>query len=285
MPGGFDVLLDDVEDLAEDLAKFTVADAPASCRDDGSDDDDDGGGDGRPGRSSGGADIGSGRASTSAPPERPLTSDPPEVILLDDPEKCADAMRALIAAGEPCAVDFEGIALSRTGALCLAQVAPPNGPVYLVDVARMGADAFKTGALGALLEAKHLLKLVFDCRGDADALFHQFGVRMRGVFDVQVAFCVKKDKDHKGKRSAYLMGLRKALKECPGLDDETRAALDEVKSKGARLFAPELGGNYEAWTARPMHPDLVTYAGKFFFRIFVRAIRLTSCFVCQQRRM
>ena len=42
MPGGFDVLLDDVEDLAEDLAKFTVADAPASCRDDGSDDDDDG---------------------------------------------------------------------------------------------------------------------------------------------------------------------------------------------------------------------------------------------------
>jgi len=41
MPGGFDVLLDDVEDLAEDLAKFTVADAPASCRDDGSDDDDD----------------------------------------------------------------------------------------------------------------------------------------------------------------------------------------------------------------------------------------------------
>ena len=285
MPGGFDVLLDDVEDLAEDLAKFTVADAPASCRDDGSDDDDDGDGDGRPGRSSGGADIGSGRASTSALPERPLTSDPPEVILLDDPEKCADAMRALIAAGEPCAVDFEGIALSRTGALCLAQVAPPNGPVYLVDVARMGADAFKTGALGALLEAKSLLKLVFDCRGDADALFHQFGVRMRGVFDVQVAFCVKKDKDHKGKRSAYLMGLRKALKECPGLDDETRAALDEVKAKGAQLFAPELGGAYEAWTARPMHPDLVTYAGKFFFRIFVRAIRLTSCFVCQQRRM
>jgi exonuclease 3'-5' domain-containing protein 1 len=215
MPGGFDVLLDDVEDLAEDLAKFTVADAPASCRDDGSDDDDDDG-EGRPGRSSGGADIGSGRASTSAPPERPLTSDPPEVILLDDPEKCADAMRALIAAGEPCAVDFEGIALSRTGALCLAQVAPPNGPVYLVDVARMGADAFKTGALGALLEAKHLLKLVFDCRGDADALFHQFGVRMRGVFDVQVAFCVKKDKDHKGEAVRLPHGPPQGAQGVPG---------------------------------------------------------------------
>ena len=74
------------------------------------------------------------------------------------------------------------------------------------------------------------------------------------------------------------MGLRKALKECPGLDYETRAALDAVKSKGAQLFAPELGGAYEAWTARPMHPDLVTYAGKFIF-IFARAIGLTSCFV------
>jgi exonuclease 3'-5' domain-containing protein 1 len=61
------------------------------------------------------------------------------------------------------------------------------------------------------------------------------------------------------------MGLRKALKECPGFDYETRAAPDAVKSKSAQLFAPELGGAYEAWTARPMHPDLVTYAGKFIF--------------------
>ena len=91
-------------------------------------------------------------------------------------------------------------------------------------------------------------------------LHHQFGVRMRGVFDVQVAFCLKKDKDHGGKRGAYLMGLRKALKECPGLDDEARHELDRVKSAGASLFAPELGGSVRRLTKRPMYPDLIKYA-------------------------
>jgi len=46
MSGGFAVLLDDVEDLAQDLARFALADAPASCSDrdaSGSDDDDDDG--------------------------------------------------------------------------------------------------------------------------------------------------------------------------------------------------------------------------------------------------
>ena len=45
MSGGFAVLLDDVEDLAQDLARFALADAPASCSDrdaSGSDGDDDG---------------------------------------------------------------------------------------------------------------------------------------------------------------------------------------------------------------------------------------------------
>ena len=97
MSGGFAVLLDDVEDLAQDLARFALADAPASCSDrdaSGSDDDDDGRLRQR------GADIVRVASSTVAPPERPLTSTPPRVILLDDPVSCADAMRELIARGD-----------------------------------------------------------------------------------------------------------------------------------------------------------------------------------------
>ena len=95
MSGGFAVLFDDVEDLAQDLARFALADAPASCSDrdaSGSDGDD------RPPRPRG-ADIVRVAPSTVAPPERPLTSTPPRVILLDDPGSCADAMRELIARG------------------------------------------------------------------------------------------------------------------------------------------------------------------------------------------
>jgi exonuclease 3'-5' domain-containing protein 1 len=69
-----------------------------------------------------------------------------------------------------------GIALSRTGKLCLAQVAPSGGPVYLVDVTALGHDAFGPGRFGELLESTKVLKLIFDCRGDSDALYHQYGV-------------------------------------------------------------------------------------------------------------
>ena len=139
------------------------------------------------------------------------------VVLLDDHRSCARAMSELIERKEPVAVDFEGIALSRTGKLCLAQVAPKGGPVYLVDVTALGSDAFGAGRLGELLESTAVLKLIFDCRGDSDALYHQYGVRMRHLYDVQVVYCLKGDQDtNAGRRGRYLLGLRKALADCPG---------------------------------------------------------------------
>ena len=174
-----------------------------------------------------------------------------ESVLLDDPAITARVMGELIERKEPVAVDFEGIALSRTGKLCLAQVAPKDGPVYLVDVTAMGRDAFGPGRFGELLESEAVLKLIFDCRGDSDALYHQYDVRMRHLYDVQVVYCIKNDQDtNAGRRGRYLLGLRKALADCPGLDHEAREALDVIKAEGTKLFAPELGGSYAVWEQR-----------------------------------
>ena len=49
----------------------------------------------------------------------------------------------------------------------------------------LGSAAF-TGGLKKLLESEHLLKVTFDCRADSDALWHQYGVRLTNVLDVQV---------------------------------------------------------------------------------------------------
>ena len=49
----------------------------------------------------------------------------------------------------------------------------------------MGARAFEEGRLRELLESTRVLKLVFDCRGDSDALYHQRSVKLRNVYDVQ----------------------------------------------------------------------------------------------------
>ena len=204
-----------------------------------------------------------GRETSSPEDAAPPTVPPglvPDVLFLDDPRACADALGPLIDRAEPVAVDFEGVALSRTGKLCLAQVAPASGPVLLLDISVMGAAAFARGRLRELLEHPTLLKLIFDCRNDSDALRHQFGVRLRAVYDVQVVYCLKRDQDDGGRRGAFLCGLQRALGDCPGLGLDARAALDEVKNAGKRLFAPEAGGGYDAWEQRPMHPDLLAYA-------------------------
>ena len=73
------------------------------------------------------------------------------------------------------AVDFEGVALSRTGSLCIVQVAPADGPVILFDIVEMQRAAFDEGGLADLIQSEHVLKLWFDCRSDADALVHLYG--------------------------------------------------------------------------------------------------------------
>lgn len=148
-------------------------------------------------------------------------------------------MGALIDRAEPVAVDFEGIALSREGRLCLAQLvsADDSEPVYLVDVVALGADAFGVGRLGELLSSETLVKLVFDCRSDREALRHQFGVALNQVYDIQVVYCMRCD-EVAGHRVGRLRGLRAALGDCPGLDSEARRKLEE----GRRLEDVHRGG-------------------------------------------
>lgn len=86
------------------------------------------------------------------------------------------------------AVDLEGIDLSRDGKLCIAQVGLTSDPeiVFIFDVIALGRDLFTHG-LKEILESAAIIKLVYDIRCDSDALFHQFGVTPKPVFDVQVS--------------------------------------------------------------------------------------------------
>lgn len=55
--------------------------------------------------------------------------------------------------------------------------------VYLIDVAVLGTLAFSQG-LREVLQSETVPKLFFDCRRDSDALFHQFQVRLAGMWSV-----------------------------------------------------------------------------------------------------
>ena len=85
------------------------------------------------------------------------------------------------------AVDLEGEQLGRTGPICILTVGRKDGSAYLFDIVTLGVAAFENGGLRALLEDARVMKLMYDGRSDADALFHQFnGVRIRGAADLQV---------------------------------------------------------------------------------------------------
>ncbi|XP_042357423.1 piRNA biogenesis protein EXD1 [Plectropomus leopardus] len=82
-------------------------------------------------------------------------------------------------------VGADGIEVYKHGRLCWLQIATKN-KVYLFDILLLGARAFKNG-LSMILESKHILKVIHDCRAIAGCLMAQFGVKLINVFDTQVA--------------------------------------------------------------------------------------------------
>lgn len=194
-------------------------------------------------------------------------SDRDVYILVDEVEVCARILSQILdspgatggGAGVEVAIDFEGEELCREGELCLVQIAKRGGPVILLDIVVMGQPAFDEGRLKELLECPHVRKIGFDGRADADALFHLHGCEINNFYDVQVAFGVWKD--NKDKRwDPYVKGLKRAFSSSKRISEETKTAMTALQDEGRKLFAPELGGSYDAWRRRPMDPRLMRYA-------------------------
>lgn len=79
----------------------------------------------------------------------------------------------------------EGVELHRNGKLCWLLIATKT-KVYFFDILQLGNRMFKNG-LSAILESKHILKVIHDCRSISGCLISQFGVKLTNVFDTQVA--------------------------------------------------------------------------------------------------
>lgn len=125
----------------------------------------------------------SNRAAVQTPRQPPPL---PSIVLVDSISACKHAVSE-ISTHRLVSVDLEGVELCRTGEICILQVALPNHRVFLFDICALRADAFEAGGLREILSGPSPLKLMYDCRADADALFHQYRVQLDGVYDLQVA--------------------------------------------------------------------------------------------------
>ena len=176
--------------------------------------------------------------------------------MVDTIKGVASVVEMLLNNGAPIAFDAEGVNLCRDGKLSLVQLS--NGSsTFLIDITKLGEEAFSEGRLRELLESPRVLKVGYDGRADADALFHLYKTKLEPFYDVQIA-SVKRQDAMQGRRDRYVHGLKKAMGRFlePGVASE----LQKLKEKGLRLFAPDLGGSYYVWETRPLNPVLIDYA-------------------------
>lgn len=144
------------------------------------------------------------------------------------------------------AVDCEGVNLSKEGRLCLIQVATPK-KVYLFDVLKGGERLFFDRGLRYLLESNKIVKVMHDCRKDSEALYFQYDVTLRGVWDSQIAYTVLSQL--KGYKTPYPIGLNTLLKAC---------SCEENKFKDMVKSAMTAMKNF--WEVRPLSRMMIDYA-------------------------
>lgn len=163
------------------------------------------------------------------------------------------------------AVDFEGVKLCRHGALCLVQMTCSDDPtlVYVLDIHLLEKRAFTMAtpngtSMQGILEDEKTLKVWFDPRNDIDALYHQFGIMPRGIFDLQLAEVA--DRRKRGLNVHFVQGLYKCLTQCPALQAEQKVFAQKINDLGKSLFEPQNGGNYEIFQQRPLNPVILVYA-------------------------
>ncbi len=186
-----------------------------------------------------------------------LSLDDDPIQLLDTEEGVARVTERLLSAGTPIAVDFEGRDLCRSGKLDLMQVSDGTR-TWLIDVTTLGEKAFSAGAR-ALLESGDVLKVGYDGRADADALYHLHKTTLTNFYDVQIASCRRQDAND-GRRDRFVHGLGKSIGVFLRGDPVRTIKMDSIKDAGRKLFAPEWGGSYDVWAQRPLHPVLIEYA-------------------------
>ena len=184
-------------------------------------------------------------------------STPTLITTLDD---CQTKLLPSLTQSTKIGLDCEGEQLSRSGRLCLVQICTEAGEVFLVDALAPDGHAMLQ-ALRPSLESEAVLKVLHDCRRDAESLLHQHSVRLARVFDTQVAFAAlvrhpaSSASRHHRKRAdgnvthsecAPLAHLVSRLLVSPGI------AKDSISA--------QMSDDASFWTCRPLRASQTRYA-------------------------
>lgn len=157
-------------------------------------------------------------------------------------------------------IDLEGVELSRHGTISILQIfVQSTGRTYLVDIHTLRDKAFSTcgihsGTLKEMLESEAIPKIFFDVRNDSDALFSHFQIRLAGIQDLQLMELATRGFGRK-----YVNGLAKCIERDAPMTSTEMNDWKATKERGVMLFAPERGGSYDVFNARPLSEEITRY--------------------------
>jgi len=134
-----------------------------------------------------------------------------------------------------------------------------------VDAISLKKIAFKEKSpLRILLEDDTVPKLFFDARGDVNALWHQFRIKIQNVQDLQLFDIVVR-------RKALYSSLTDVIFHNKAIASSQRSRVKAVRNQAEQLYAQKHGGNYSVWMERPLSPILLEFAADVRFYNLIRS--------------
>ena len=219
----------------------------------------------------------------------PATSEPH--ILCDTDSKCEEALPAL-RSSPTLILDCEGRDLGVVGgalSIVILRTTTTDAQTYLIDIKSLSATA--RNDIFDLLSSPKVRKIVFDGRADFSALYHEYGIELHNVVDMQLvdiksrhALGEKPDEQLKRLCGAFapreiwrnkelykqvhkLSSLERCLREHQCLQSNHGSAL---RPKGMRILflilaRPRLTPvivDHQDWMERPLSPEYLDYAAR-----------------------
>ena len=157
-------------------------------------------------------------------------------------------------------IDLEGENLSKVGRISIMQLFYfPKLRVYLLDILKLGKAAFTTPndagvTLKHILETENIRKAIFDVRNNSAALYHQYGISLDGVDDIQLMELAARPRGGK-----HVNGLARCIERDAALSLSQRKSWLAMKDSGKKLFEPKLGGSYAVFNERPLKEEVKRY--------------------------
>ena len=172
-----------------------------------------------------------------------------EVIYCSTPEEAELGATRLFSCGSTIYVDVEGVSLSREGQVCLLQCMGETTPVYVFDLLLLGRIP---ESLRQILESGDWQKYTWDPRGDADALYHKFGVILQNVVCLQLAELAFDRMN--GAIRRHVSGLTRSLARF--LPQDLAETVCPIKKMGKDMFNEDAA----VFAKRPLTQTLLYYA-------------------------